>query len=174
MHTTEKRETPQEFDVSITRTFEAPLDAVWKAWADAEEVKKWWGPVGFTCPVAEVDLREGGRTLVAMRAPAEYGGGDSYNAWTFTRVVPHERIEYIFTFTDPSGNQLRPSDLGMPPGIPEEGRHVVTFRDLGGGRTEMVMVEHGYSLEQARDMSRAGLEECLDKMAAALTGTAVS
>jgi hypothetical protein len=39
--------------------------------------------------MADVDLRVGGRTFVAMRAPAEFGGGDTYGTWNFTHVVPH-------------------------------------------------------------------------------------
>ena len=39
--------------------------------------------------MADVDLRVGGRTLVAMRAPAELGGGDMYSTWTYTEVAPY-------------------------------------------------------------------------------------
>jgi uncharacterized protein YndB with AHSA1/START domain len=28
------------FDVEVIRTFDAPVDRVWKAWADPEEVQK--------------------------------------------------------------------------------------------------------------------------------------
>jgi hypothetical protein len=30
----------------------------------------------------------------------------------------------------------------------------------------MTVTEYGYTTEQARDLSRAGMEQCLDKMAA--------
>ncbi len=153
------------FDVEVTRTFDAPVDRVWRAWSEADEVKKWWGPDGFSCPVAEVDLRVGGRTLVAMRAPAEYGGGDFYNTWTFTDVDPGSRIEYTSNFADAEGSRRTPEELGLPAGIPTDGRHVVEFRDLGDGRSEMRMVEHGYANPEIRDQSRAGLQQCLDKMA---------
>jgi uncharacterized protein YndB with AHSA1/START domain len=61
------------FDVVVSRTFPVPPEQVWRAWSESELVKQWWGPTGWTCPVADVDLRVGGRTLVAMRAPAEFG-----------------------------------------------------------------------------------------------------
>lgn len=54
------------------------------------------------------------------------------------------------------------------PGVPEDGHHVVTFKDLGNGTTEMYMVEHDYTVQEARDRSQEGLEQCLDKMAAAV------
>lgn len=116
--------------------------------------------------MADVDLRVGGRTFVAMRAPAEFGGGDMYSTWTFTEVMPHSRIAYTFNFADPEGNRLVPADLGMEPGIPDDGQHEVTFDDLGDGRTEMTIIEHGYTTKGARDLSQAGLEQCIDKMAA--------
>ena len=64
------------FDVVVRRTFPVSPEQAWRAWSDADLVKQWWGPTGFSCPFADVDLRVGGRTLVAMRAPAEFGGGD--------------------------------------------------------------------------------------------------
>jgi uncharacterized protein YndB with AHSA1/START domain len=159
------------FDVVVSRTFPVPPEQVWRAWSESGLVKRWWGPTGFSCPTADVDLRVGGRTLVAMRAPAEFGGGDMYSTWSYTEVVPHSRIAYVFNFADSRGNPLLPADLGMPPGIPDEGQHVVTFEETGPGRTTMTVVEHGYSLEEARDLSQAGLEQCIDKMAAIFTSS---
>ncbi len=41
------------------------------------------------------------------------------------------------------------------------------LRDLAGdNRTEMTVREYGYTSDQAHDISKAGLEQCLDKMAA--------
>jgi uncharacterized protein YndB with AHSA1/START domain len=156
----------ETFDVVVSRTFSVPPDQVWRAWAESDLVKRWWGPIGFSCPLAHVDLRVGGRALVAMRAPAEFGGGDMYSTWTYTEVVPFARIGYVFNFADPQGNRLLPADLGMPPGIPDDGEHEVTFDDLGDGRTEMTVTEHGYTNEDVRNMSQAGLEQCVDKMEA--------
>jgi uncharacterized protein YndB with AHSA1/START domain len=113
-----------------------------------------------------MDVKEGGTSLVCMRAPALYGGQDMYNTWTYTRVVPMERIEYILRFTDQHGTPLVPQHLGLPAGIPMEVRHVVTLKKLGGTQTELCVEEFGYTTEQAREMSKQGLEPCLDKMAA--------
>jgi uncharacterized protein YndB with AHSA1/START domain len=156
----------ETFDVRVARVFPVPPERAWRAWSESDLVKQWWGPDGFTCPMADVDLRVGGRTFVAMRAPAEFGGGDLYSTWNFTEVVPHSRIAYIFNFANPEGSRIVPADLGMPPGVPDDGEHEVTFADLGVGRTEMTVIEHGYTNEEARNMSQAGLEQCLDKMAA--------
>ncbi|MGH7454119.1 MAG: SRPBCC family protein [bacterium] len=159
---------PKKRDVVVTRTFNAPVEQVWKAWSDPEHVMQWWGPTGFTCPLAEMDFREGGKSLVCMRAPQEFGGQDMYNTWTYRKIVPMERIEFIQNFADKDGNKVDPAKMGIPPGVPHEVRHVITFKAAGDNRTEMTVTEYGYTSDQAHDISKAGMEQCLDKMAASL------
>ena len=36
------------YEISITRTFDAPRELVWKAWTDPKMAKEWMGPRGFT------------------------------------------------------------------------------------------------------------------------------
>ena len=155
-------------NVVVTRVFDAPVEAVWSAWVEPELVKQWWGPTGFTAPVAEMDFREGGTSLVCMRAPAEYGGQDMYNTWTYRRIVPLQEIEFIQHFADKDGNRVDPSSLGLPPGIPEEVRHVITFAGVAGNKTEMTVTEFGYPTDEIVALSKMGMEQCVDKMASAL------
>jgi uncharacterized protein YndB with AHSA1/START domain len=155
-------------NMEITRIFDAPVEKVWKAWSDAEQVKRWWGPQGFTAPVCEMHFREGGVTLVCMRAPAEYGGMELYNTWTYTKIVPMERIEFTQHFTDKDANQIAPTSIGLPPEIPFAVPHVLTFKAVGGGKTEFSVIESGYPTEQIVEMSRGGMEQCLDKLAETL------
>ncbi len=37
----------QQKTVNIKRTFDLPLETVWKAWSEPESLKKWWGPRGL-------------------------------------------------------------------------------------------------------------------------------
>jgi uncharacterized protein YndB with AHSA1/START domain len=161
----------EKHDLTVTRVFGAPVADVWKAWTESEQVKRWWGPHGFTVPVAEMDVREGRRSLVCMRAPQEYGGQDMYNTWTYRKVEPHQRLEFILNFADKDGNKLDPATLGLPPGIPQDVPHVITFKPAGDGRTEMTITEYGYTSRQAHDQSKAGLDQVLDKLAATFATT---
>jgi uncharacterized protein YndB with AHSA1/START domain len=150
----------------LTRVFDANSEHVWEIWTQSEYVKQWWGPMGFTCPLAEMDVRGGGRTRVCMQAPKEYGGHKMYNIWSYTRVVLNERLEYTLNFTDKDWTVLSPAELGLPAGIPREVPHEITFKNLGKGKTEITVKEFGYTTEQALKLSRQGMEQCLDKMAA--------
>jgi uncharacterized protein YndB with AHSA1/START domain len=148
-------------DLVVTRVFDAPLEQVRKAWSDPEYVMQWWGPEGFTSPLAKMDFREGGTSLVCMSSP-EYG--DLYNIWTYRKIVPTERIEYISNLADKDGNKADPVNMGMPPDFPKDQLHTVTFKEVDG-RTEMTVTEHDWAVGQMMETSRAGLEQCLDKMA---------
>jgi uncharacterized protein YndB with AHSA1/START domain len=127
---------------------------------------RWWGPTGFTCPVARMDFREGGTSLVCMRAPKELGGQDFYNTWTYEKIVPTKRFVYMLHFADKDGKVVDPARQGLPPEMPNEMRHEVAFKDLGNEKTEVTVTEYGWTVGQLMEMSRMGLEQCLDKMAA--------
>lgn len=164
------REDAEKRDLVITRVFDAPVERLWKAWSDAEDVLRWWGPRGFSCPSAVMDFRTGGASLVCMRAPKEFGGGDTYNTWTYTEIVPLETIEYMLHFVDQAGTRVDPSALGLPPDMPVEMRNLVTFTDLGDGRTELSITEFDWPVGQMREMSELGMKQCLDKMAGVVAG----
>jgi uncharacterized protein YndB with AHSA1/START domain len=156
---------PTKRDLVITRAFDAPIEAVWRAWVEPEMVKKWWGPEGFTAPLARMDVREGGASLVCMSSP-EFG--DLYNTWTYVKIVPMQEIEYILGWADKDGNAIDPASIGMPPDMPRDVRNRVTFRAVGDDKTEMTVTEYAWESDQLFDLSKAGLEQCLDKMAASL------
>jgi uncharacterized protein YndB with AHSA1/START domain len=150
-------------DLVFTRTFDAPIEEVWKAWTEAEYVQQWWGPDGFTAPVAEMDVREGGTSLVAMSSPQF---GTNYSIWQYREVAPLQRLVYVHNLADKDGNAVDPAALGMPPDFPRDQLHVASFEALDDGRTEVTFTEHGWTEGQMMELSRMGMEQCLDKMAA--------
>jgi len=157
---------PMKYNMVLTRVFDTSVEQVWKAWSESGQVMRWWGPNGFTAPVARMDFREGGTSLVCMRAPKEFGGLDLYNTWTYQKIVPMLQIEFIQHFVDQDGNKIAPTEVNLPPEIPFEVRHVITFKALSDKKTELTVSEYGYPSEQIVEISRTGMNECLDKMAA--------
>ena len=68
-------------------------------------------------------------------------------------------------FSDENGATIDPSTAGLPSDMPAEVRTLVTFRDLGDGRTELEVREYDWLAGRMRELSRTGMEQCLDKMA---------
>ena len=150
--------TVSEDAVVIERTFDAPIDLVWQMWTDPEHFKNWYGPKGFTVPVAEMDVRVGGKHLICMASP-----DGSMKMWTtgeYREVVPNERLVYTDSPADENGNVVSPAAMGMPDGYPATTEVTVILEDLGG-RTKMVMTHAGVSAESG---ASGGWEQAFDKL----------
>ena len=151
--------TVSEDAVVIERTFDGAVDLIWLMWTDPEHFKKWYGPKGFTVPVAEMDMRVGGKRLVCMASP-----DGSMKMWTtgeYIEIVPNERLVYTDSPADENGNVVSPSAMGMPDGYPATTEVTVLLEDLGG-RTKMVMTHAGVP---ASSGAGGGWEQAFDKLA---------
>jgi uncharacterized protein YndB with AHSA1/START domain len=153
-------------DLVITRVFDAPVEQVWQGWSESDQVMQWWGPTYFSCPLAQIDFREGGIALLAMRPPKDFGDQDLYSTWAYRKIVPLERIDYIHNLSDANGSKIDPSAIGMPADFPMDQPHTIRFKALGANKTELTVTEHDWPVGQMMEMSRMGMEQCLDKMAA--------
>jgi uncharacterized protein YndB with AHSA1/START domain len=160
-------QTVRKEDLVVTRIVDAPLEMVWKAWTDPAQVKRWWGPKHFTSPSCRIDLREGGKYIFCMRAPQEMGGGDSYTAGTYTKIVPMQRLEFTQGLADKDGNPLDPAQAGMPPDFPKEVRTSVVFK-AKGDMTELTITEYDWPVGQMFVYSLAGMQQSIDKLAESL------
>mgnify|MGYP000847427179 FL=1 len=145
----------------IQRIFAASRDRVWKAWTDPDLIAQWWGPAGFTAPVIEVDLREGGRYLFSMRSPV---GQEFWSTGVYREIVPMERLVYTDSFADAEGNVVPASTYGMSEDWPDELTVTVTFEDHGDG-TKVILREAGAPAGEPLEQAEAGWNESLDKLA---------
>jgi uncharacterized protein YndB with AHSA1/START domain len=133
--------------IHITRTFAAPREKVFRAWTEPQELKKWWaaGP-GYTTPIAEVDLRVGGRYRLGMKPPDKdvvhiVGGA-------YREVQRPSRLVYTWVWEGSSA----PGTLVT-----------VEFRDQGAS-TEVTLVHEPFADSQSREQHLAGWTGCLDRL----------
>ena len=151
--------------VVIERTFDTTIDLIWQMWTDPEHFKKWYGPKGFSVPVADMELRVGGKRLICMASP-----DGSMKMWTtgeYTEIVPNECLVYTESPADENGNVVSPSAMGMPEGYPAKTEVTVLLEDLGG-RTKMVMTHAGVPADSG---AGGGWEQAFDKLAAYIEST---
>lgn len=81
--------------ITVETTVAAPIAEVWRAYVTPEDIKAWNAASDdWHTTAASVDLREGGTFSSRMEAKDGSMGFDF--AGTYTRIVPHERIEYDF------------------------------------------------------------------------------
>lgn len=155
--------------MTVTRIFEAPRELVWKAWTDPKYVMQWWGPKDFTAPHCKIDFRVGGKFLCCMRTP---DGQELWNGGEYHQIIPFEKIVYSMYFSDPEGNKVDSSAYGIEHEAIENAYDVVTFEDLGNGRTRLTLIGNE-TMESAKDSGQLeGWNQILDKIAAVVAGLA--
>ena len=79
-------------ELVIEKTLNAPIELVWEAFTNAEHIKNWWGPNGFTNTIFRMEVTEGGVWELVMHGPdgTDYKNKSVYkeivNQKTFTKV----------------------------------------------------------------------------------------
>ncbi|MFO1217225.1 MAG: SRPBCC domain-containing protein [Burkholderiaceae bacterium] len=81
--------------IIVSTIVQAPLHEVWRAYTTPEDIKRWnAASPDWHTTAASVDLRPGGKFSSRMEAKDGSFGFDF--AGEYTRVVPHQLIEYAF------------------------------------------------------------------------------
>ena len=124
---------PMTREVTFTRMLNAPRALVWAAWTEPKHMAQWWGPRQFTNPVCELDVRVGGTRLVCMEVTTPNGPMQMWFTGEYREVIKNKRLVYTDSMSNPNGDIIDPSDLGMPPGHPTTTEVRVELEDLGGG-----------------------------------------
>lgn len=79
--------------VVVTRRFEAPPEAVYRAHTDPKLIQKWMlGPDGWTMPVCINEARPGGKIRYEW---SDGNGGGFYLTGEFVELVPFSRIVHV-------------------------------------------------------------------------------
>jgi uncharacterized protein YndB with AHSA1/START domain len=130
-------------EIEITRTYEAPREAVWKAWTEPERIARWWGKRGWSTPASSVtlDVRPGG--AFRLNSISDADGSEMPLEAVYVEVVEPERLAFA------RGDELA----------------TVTFADLGDGRTEMTFRTTMEATEALRDRAIGGLASAFDRLA---------
>lgn len=145
-----------EREITITRTFDAPRALVFKAWTDAKMLAQWWGPMGFTNPRCEIDVRVGGAIRIDMRAP---DGAIYPMNGEFREIVAPERLVFTNNALDETGNPII-AGLTTVTFTEEIGKTKLTLHTRGAALAE-IAVKYLQGMEAGWTMSIDKLEALL-------------
>jgi uncharacterized protein YndB with AHSA1/START domain len=137
-------------EVTYTRVYDAPRDLVFRCMTEPEHLTHFWGPTGTTTPIDRivVDLRPGGAFETGMVDDAS--GAEFTMKAVFVEVVVPERL--VWTEAGVEGGMTTTS----------------TFRDLGDGRTEVVVHQTNIPEMYRTPEAQAGMQSSFDRFAAYL------
>lgn len=146
--------------VVIERTLDAPADRVWAMWTTPDHFRAWYGPMGATVPTAELDVRVGGKRLVAMEMQTPNGAMTMWFTGEFLTVEPTTRLVYTESMADETGRVLTAAETGMPDGHPLVTEVEVEIESVGSG-TKMVLTHRGVPADSP---GATGWNMALDKL----------
>ncbi len=142
-------------ELVLTRLIDAPREKLFRAWTDPELLKQWFAPLPYTTPVAELDVRPGGASLIVMRDPE---GNDLPNPGVYLEVVENERL----VLTDAYIRAWEPSEKPFMTAI-------VTFEDEGDKTRYTARARH-LTVADREAHEKMGFHEgwgqCADQLAA--------
>lgn len=129
-------------ELSITRVFDAPRDLVFQAWTDGKMLAQWFGPQGFTNPVAEVDARVGGKIHIVMRANDEIakamGFRDAPMRGEFKELDPPRKLAFVNNAVDADDNVIL-SGLTTVTFTEQGNKTKMTFHTVASGTQPQVV-----------------------------------
>lgn len=120
---------PRTAPFEITRTFQAPLAEVWKAWSDAERIGQWWGPKGCTVEVVRFEFRPGGFFHYAMQFP---GAPGMWGRFAYRDIEVQRRIVWLNSFANEHCGIAR---APFSADCPLEIENTVAFTEKAGATT---------------------------------------
>ncbi len=98
-------------DFSLVYEFDAPKKMVFEAFATAEALNEWWGPVEAHNTVISLDFRPGGIFHFKM----DFSGNISYGRFVFGKINRYDLLEFTNSFADENANVAdAPFDFDFP------------------------------------------------------------
>lgn len=142
-------------ELVLTRLIDAPPAKLFRAWTDPALLRQWFAPRPWTTPVAELDVRAGGSSLIVMRSP---DGTDMPLHGVYLEVVDNERIVFTNAYT----KAWEPSDKPFMTVI-------VTFEDADGQTRYTARARH-WTVADRETHEQMGFHQgwgkCADQLAA--------
>lgn len=132
--------------LTIVRKLKAAPEKVWRALTQPDALKQWMAPsADFRIPLAEADLRVGGRYHIVMKSP---DGEEHDVSGAYREIAPNRKLAYTWAWKS----------------TPER-ESIVTFelRATDGG-TELTLRHEQLADEEARDKHEQGWAGCLARL----------
>ena len=146
----------ENIKLEVKRLIHAPLEQVWKAWTEPEQIKTWL-ELGEDVHVESVklDLRVGGK----FRTQFKMADGEFFTAaGSYLEVKPLERLVYTWDWEkDGSG-----TEFGELEG--NESQVTMEFRENGQG-TELVLIHEKIASIESRERHEEGWQMWMERVA---------
>jgi uncharacterized protein YndB with AHSA1/START domain len=149
---------PTSEQILIKREFAAPKQLVYRAWTNADLVRRWWAGIRGEMRVVDIDLRVGGKWRYVMWAHNKF---EVAFHGEYREIVPNERIVTTEIFEG-------------APEPPEPPLNIITFVESAPGRTELELLVQCPNQEIRDIIVNSGMEDGMQEQMDVLEQLAAS
>lgn len=131
--------------LEATRIFKAPIEKVFAAWTDADQMKKWYAPEGMTTPSATSDARAGGAYTISMQ---DEKSGTHTGSGVYKVFNPPHRFVCSWKWE----------------GDDRETTVTVEFQKVSETQTKVTLAHEGFVNTQEQEMHQKGWMSTFNKL----------
>ena len=139
---------PKGFKLSVSRVIKAPVNLVFRAWTEPDQLRQWFSPSEEECRDLTADIKTGG----AFRIHTACKTGDTIAIGKYLEVIPNKRLRFSWSW----------ENYAMPDSVV-----TVDFEDLGTS-TRLTLRHEGLPDQEDADQHTEGwtflLEKCGQRM----------
>lgn len=126
--------------LKLVRVFDAPREAVYRAWTDPQRIVQWWGPEGMHVPEYSFDSRVGGAWRTVMRSK---DGTDHICSGVYQEMTPPERLVMTWAWEE---DGVRGHETTL----------TIELRAQEADKTELTLTQEVFASRSSRDGHEGG------------------
>lgn len=150
--------------VIVSRHFDAPPEAVFRAHTDAKIVQQWLlGPEGWTMPVCINEAKPGGKIRYEWKHPKQ---GGFYLTGEYVELIPYSKIVHVERMFLPDPTPDNHVETRFEPD--ETGTRMTMRMTLPDEKTRSMMLATG--MEHGMEASYVRLETMIDNLIPSTAG----
>jgi len=134
---------PKGFRLSVTRVIQAPVDLVFRAWTEPDQLRHWFSPAGVECRSLTADIRIDGGFRIHMTSKS----GDHIATGKYLDIIPNQRLQFSWTW----------ENYAMPDSIV-----TIELEDLGSS-TRLTLRHEGLPDQEDAEQHTEGWSSIVEK-----------
>lgn len=124
-----------ELDLVLVREVNAPREILYTCWTTPEHLVHWFVPKPHKVTACELDVRPGGKCNTTF----DVDGMEMQNNGVYLEVVQNEKLVFTDAYTE-----------GWKPAPEPFMTAIITFEDIGGGRTRYTAIARHRNTDTAK------------------------
>lgn len=115
-------------ELLITHLFDAPIELVYKAWTDPEQLKHWYAPDGCSIEFKSIDVKVDGKFHSCIHDPVH---GQCWIIGIYKEVIKPTKLVFSMILSNEQGDVVNATEAGKSEDWPQAITTTISFAAIG-------------------------------------------